>query len=375
MKVLHNLLHASSRYFHVYRTSRKTILSHVAWNQITPTILPIALNALERRDHSKFQSNDTGLFESQKNIREPHKIPFETWERLLHFHEIVESFISNFTSSRLVALENIYPETQSSLPNESPDRQLSLSQLEYTRLARAFYNLELYGNLFHDLDTSRLTSRQSRLAFKKRRTNFLESLQDWKLEELLCVRSYMIDRLKDYLNTFDDNFMEAFQKEMSYINWPPQDTPGLIWLTDLLRDEGYDWLQNPWIQGCLTRGLGTLSTMFSTGSLQAKFHSLSRWDNPLKYMSQALNDMPSCSERELAAKMKSPEIGFYDNIEQPNEAWFWARKSCGHSRICIPRDIRKTWALEGWETHFLECWGYVIWDHERLDRLGILSKR
>lgn len=128
MKVLRNLLHASPRYFHVYRTSRKPILSHVAWNQITPAILPIALNALERRDHSKFRSNDTGLFESQKNIREPHGIPFKTWERLLRFHEIVESFISNFSSSRLVALENcIYPETQSSLPNESPDRQLHLS--------------------------------------------------------------------------------------------------------------------------------------------------------------------------------------------------------------------------------------------------------
>ncbi len=47
----------------------------------------------------------------------------------------------------------------------------------------------------------------------------------------------------------------------------------------------------------------------------------------------------------------------------------------GHPRICIPPDIRKTQVIERWEKHFEECWGYVIWDHERLDRLGILSKR
>ena len=158
MKVLRNLLCASSRYFYVYKSFRKSILSHIAWNQITPIILPIALNALDQRDNSKFRNNETGLFETQKNIREPHEISFETWERLIHFHEIVESFISNFTSNRLFVLENsINPKTQSTLLNESSDRKYSLSQLEYTRLARAFYNLELYGHLFHDLDTSKLT--------------------------------------------------------------------------------------------------------------------------------------------------------------------------------------------------------------------------
>lgn len=114
LKVLRNLLHASAQYFRVYRTSRKTILSHVAWNQITPALLPIAVNALERRVHRKFRSNHTKLFESQEIIREPHDIPPETWEKLVHFHEIVEYFISGFISSRLVALENsIYPKTRS----------------------------------------------------------------------------------------------------------------------------------------------------------------------------------------------------------------------------------------------------------------------
>ena len=374
MKVLRNLLCASSQYFYVYKSFRKSILSHIAWNQITPTILQIALNALEQRDNSKFRSNETGLFKTQKKIREPHEISFETWERLIHFHEIVESFISNFTSNRLLVLENsIDPKTQSTLLNESPDRKYSLSQLEYTRLARAFYNLELYGHLFHDLDTSKLTLNQH--SFSIRGTNFLENLQDWELEELLCVRSYMIERLKDFLNKFEDNFIEVFQKNMLYINWSLQDTPGSTSLTRLLSCQGHMWLQAPWIESCLTRGLETLSTMLSTDTLQVKFQIFGEIDNPGKYMTKALNRIPPCSIRELAAKMKSPEIGFYDNIEQPNEAWFWAMKFRGHRGICSPRDIRKIWAIDGSDIHDLECWGYVIWDHERLNRLGILSKR
>lgn len=382
VQVLRNLLHASPQYFRVYRTSRKTVLSHVAWSQITPAILPIALNALERRDHRKFRSNHTRLFEFQRSIREPHDVPFEIWEKLLQFHEIVESLISGFISSRLVALENsLYPETQSTLPSQKcPDTHLTLSQVEYTRLARAFYHLDLYGNLFHDLDTSRLQFRRIISAHTKRGTHFLESLQDWELEELLCVRSYMMERLKDFLNKLDDDFMEAFQKEMPLISWQLQEPPG-SWgdaMPSLLCDQGYEWLQDPWIESCLTRGIEKLSTMFSTDkdTIQAKFRILGERDNLGKYMTSAIREMSSCTERELAAKMKKlPEIGYYDNIEQPNEAWFWAMKFSGHPRICIPRDFRKRWVTEAYDIHPLECWGYVIWDHDRLDRLGILSKR
>ena len=91
----------------------------------------------------------------RRTLREPHEIPFETWERLLCFHKIVESFISSFASSRLVALENaVQLQTQSPSPHHSPERHPDLSQIEYARLARAFYHLELFGNLFYEVDTN-----------------------------------------------------------------------------------------------------------------------------------------------------------------------------------------------------------------------------
>lgn len=370
IKTLRALIRASPRYFQVYKISRKMTLPYVAWNQITPAIVPIALNALKRRDHKNVRSNHTGPFVFQSILTGPHEISLETWERLVRFHEVVECFISSFTSNRLAALENsLSSRTQSSLSHNSPSRQLNLSQVEYVRLARAFYNLELYGNLFHDLDTS--TPRRATTAYLGRATNFLQSLQDWELEELLCVRSYMMERIKDYLNKFEDDFMEAFLKDKPYITWPSDNESGWTSRSGLLSDQGYLWLQDPWIEGCLTRGLETLLEIFSANTLPEKFRVLGERVTLGKYMSKALNIMPTCSGWELAEKMKPPQIWFHDNIEQPNEAWFWAMKFRGHSRT-YHRKIRDT---DGWDYSDLECWGYVIWDHERLRRLEILTKR
>lgn len=86
--------------------------------------------------------------------------------------------------------------------------------------------------------------------------------------------------------------------------------------------------------------------MFSTNTLQGKFRvfqqllitrlgDITRSEN----ISEALGDIRPPSEQELAAMMKSPGIGFYDNLEQPNEAWFWAMKARGHPRMLGLRDL------------------------------------
>lgn len=219
------------------------------------------------------------------------------------------------------------------MPHESSAKRLSLSQLEYARLARAFYNLNRYGNPSYEDDGDDWS-------------NFLNKLRDWELEELLCVRSFLIERLIGYLNEFDNDFMEAFSKDMPHITWPPKKFA--IWNSEIgfLCPLGYDALQRPWIERCLTRQFPTLSAMFSTNTLQGKFRvfqqllirrlgDITRSEN----ISEALGDIRPPSEQELAAMMKSPGIGFYDNLEQPNEAWFWAMKARGHPRMLGLRDL------------------------------------
>ena len=373
LKALRALIRASPQYFQVYRTCRKSILSHVAWNQITPAIVPVALNALEQRD-IRLRSSCTEVFASQRMLREPHDIPFKTWERVICLHEIVGSFISNFSSSRLVALENsIQLQTQSLSPYKPPERHPDLSQIEYARLARAIYHLDLFGNLPYNVDKKRLSSYEVHNAILGRSVTFLQSLQEWELEELLCVRSYMIERLKDYLNQIEDDFMKAYLKNTPYIIWPPVNSASQ-WngRAKFFSDVGYDWSQEPWIENCLSRGLENLSKMLSASTLQDKFHLPGDWGLPSAnnslspFMSNALQTIRVHSEWRLPAEMKFPELCFHDNIEKPNKAWSWAMK------FCVSRTYR-TWP--GVDNHDLEGWGYVIWDHERLERLGILTRR
>lgn len=83
MQALRALLGASPRYFQVYRACREKVLSHVSWNHITPTAVPIALDALEQRVSRKHGLHRSKQFTFTRTIKEPREITLETWERLL----------------------------------------------------------------------------------------------------------------------------------------------------------------------------------------------------------------------------------------------------------------------------------------------------
>ena len=375
MKALRALLSASPRYFHVYRTYRDLVLSHVAWNHITPAVVPIALGALKRRDHSK----DDSYYAKKQTliqrtlIKGPLEIPLERWETLVRFHQIVDALISAFTSSRLVAVENAlsYSETKtSSAAHKSPDDRghqhlhLSLSQLEYSRLARAFYHLELYGSYIYK-GHSQVHNQTTGILVRA----FLQNLSGWELEELLCVRSYMIERLTGFLNKFEEDFMDLYVKEKK---------PKILryWLTDsFLHNEDS---QSGWIEGCLARGLEYLSALFDfAGGLKHKRVAIDLANRGYPWMSTVIDYIRPYSDEQIMAKMNElSEITFYNNIGQPNEAWSWAISSDVLRRTPISRTqpLIKLVYEDLCDTNDCERWGYVIWDHARLERLGILTR-
>ncbi|MCJ1348918.1 hypothetical protein MMC31_007151 [Peltigera leucophlebia] len=362
MKALRALLSASPQLFQVFKTCREVVLSHVAWNHITPAVVPLALKALDQREDRESTT--------QRTLKEPREIPLETWESLLRFHRIVDSLISNFTSSRLVALENsMHPHKQTSSPRDSPGPNLNLSQLEYGRLARAFYHLELYSYL----------KGYSKRGMLMACWTFMQSLRNWEVEELLSVRSYMMERLIDYLNQFEEDFMKAYLKDKPCIIWPSQDTEwlngrSLNWRCNLFVDNNKpdQWMDDcskkpyQWIESCLSRGLKFLSAVFSADKLPDKFNALDRIDPQYHWISYALANAVTHPEEQVTAKIEGPsENGFYNDIEQPNEAWFWAIGSKIHKKsLCI-----------GCDSNDFQRWGYVIWDHARLERLGIITKK
>ena len=171
--------------------------------------------------------------------------------------------------------------------------------------------------------------------------------------------------------------MKAYLNDKPCIIWPSRDASRsdvrrLYPRNDLFTN---DYVQGRWMESCLARGLESLSAMLSTDKLPNKFEALGYIRRDAKPMSSLLNYMQTYSEKEVTANMKqSFEIGFYDNIEQPNEAWFWTIKFRGHPRISTIEEPFQGEVYTGRDTNDLERWGYLIWDHAHLERLGILTK-
>ena len=182
--------------------------------------MPIALDALEQSKHRGPQRNRTAVLtflesSRRETLREQYELPLETSKALLRFHEIVDYFISDFTTKRLVIIkkyvnpENLHASRHDTLSAAAEtETDSALSQIEYSRLARAIYHLELYGSLFNTSG-----SRRDDITVIEQSSLFLQRLRDWELEEFLCVRNYFLEKLTDYLDQVEDDFMQDFLED------------------------------------------------------------------------------------------------------------------------------------------------------------------
>lgn len=212
--------------------------------------------------------------------------------------------------------------------------RFALSRTEYSRLARAFYHLELYGGLFYTSD-----SRQDDITAAEQSGFFLQRLRDWEQEEFLCVRNYLTERLTNYLNRVEDDFMRRHLEDEPHMietagpakRWNQED-----WF---FSDDDHGQLQEEWLEGCLTRGLRTLRVMLTADTSEDRFDALGSTDLPRNTLSQVLSTMPVFQDRPRRewAIMNYNNLELYNDLEKYNEAWLWATKRKGHPR-CSTND-------------------------------------
>jgi hypothetical protein len=205
VKTLSSLLHASPRFLQVYQEAREDTISNIVCNQITPAVLPLAVNILQQsylRSHRRSRSKVLAFLETFKHspsTMSRNQFSLEMSKRLLKTHAVVKHFVDAFVTDRLNRLSKYVPHITPSLAERKA--LMGISGIEHHRLARALYHLELYGILFHDpvfTDNIITVEEQSSL--------FLAKLLDWELEELLCVREYLFDGLSNYLNQVEEDF-------------------------------------------------------------------------------------------------------------------------------------------------------------------------
>ena len=139
----------------------KPYFQRITQNQISPSIMPMALAVLERSNtdtdtHNGSESMHSLRDDSQNDpLTSPCKNVVEISKKPLRLNKIVGFLISDFTMSHLAVVEGfLSPQTPNSLPHERRYQKVQstiyhlLSRTEYTRLARAFYHLERCSKIF-----------------------------------------------------------------------------------------------------------------------------------------------------------------------------------------------------------------------------------
>ena len=366
-KTLYALIQASPRHLEVYRRSKEGVLAHITRNCITPSVFPIAFDVLEMRQQREPHGNRPAVLSFLKSFLQESPghpdLSLETSKTLLQFHDVVEFFISDLTTTRLAIINGYTHPEQRQSPKTVIDTSESydLSVVERSRLARALYYLELYGQLFYTPERP-----ENQITVVEQATMFLERLKDWELEEFLCIRTYLIEKLTVFLNQVEDDFLEEFIDEgpsLANGHYQRWDNDDMFFSTTC-----HGAMQRNWIEGCLTRGLAELKEMFIASTSEERLDAIGDEGYPRMGLRQALkeiSDHPRRARSSWEMELNS-DAAFHDDVETYNAGCLWAMRCLGQPRHANPYDR---------EFDTLRRIGYSIWDHERLARLGILSKR
>lgn len=108
-------------------------------------------------------------------------------------YQHVRYFAADFASS---ALSKMFP--LSSSANNGPTLTPQPSAAEIHRMERTFFRFELYCNLFRKYPTVS----EKRFTPKEQMELFLEQFPPWEVEQLVCVRDYLLRYIADGMAMF-----------------------------------------------------------------------------------------------------------------------------------------------------------------------------
>lgn len=357
-RTLSALISASPQYLHVYGAFEKHVLSQITWNYITPRMMPLAMYLLEQSKIDRGLRHDpTAVHLFLKDFQPPHfsfsdlpverSLSPETSTELIRFHNVVEYFVSRFTDDRLTDIETLErwskARTMASARKQS-DLKFSrvLSATEHSRLVRAFYHVELYGHLFYYKNDIPQTER----------TLFLEKLRDFELAEFLCIRTYLLERLWTFEQVMQSDSRQYDSQRVAEIELSPGG-----WF---FGDDGQGAMER-WMDGCLTRGLGTLRDMFEADTIDSRFVALGDTDGPENNtLEESLEQLPLYPEQ--PPWPNSHVVEPYNDPESHNYGWELRVKGRGHPR-CSKEYV------SGYAEGVLQRSGYAFWDKDRFESI------
>lgn len=199
---LQTLVRSSPLYHKVYLDERKVILSAVLLRDIGPQVLPDALAVHKASqigfDGSSLRKDSVKSFISQYKAERGSSSPatcdpldIGTLESLSRLQSVVTKITSDFCEATL----SVHPVTGE---RTQPHRDLSIN--EKRRIYRALYRFELFRALFTEPRGIQIPP-ESRRCFDSMDQSllFLSIFKAWEVEEVACVRDYIIRRHTEIL--------------------------------------------------------------------------------------------------------------------------------------------------------------------------------
>ncbi|KAI9641993.1 hypothetical protein NHQ30_009863 [Ciborinia camelliae] len=362
------LAHSSPFFHSAYYGRRKHILATVIATEITPAILHearyVARASVIERGPSWLSDVEELLGEYDKGMGE--LFPFDITPA-----ELI--YVSRF----LPALHHIslafFHSTLSHHPLSGEEIHLPLpTRAEMCRIQRSIIRMELFSILFSeskDRPSYRPSWESPREELGKL---FFSRFELWEVEEIICMKDFFY---RQYDIVFRDCSAELHKLfvRLEYRDKSPSDT--MEKAAARTKNRTYSQYQEMTEQ-LLSFGFEFLSEVMNENSEYHKVLLLQEvsehgvFHAPHNFLSDTLGVFIYLRDRRI---MRDP--GFRETLpepqhtgrERPNSAWHWSVRQWnpafnGENYVSCC-DIR----------HCLRSWGYVMWDHSRLESLKIMN--
>lgn len=392
-KSLYALIRASPRLHQVFRLNKKAILSNVACRRFDDATIRAALG-IERLcqiEDPPF-SRDTVLqyfSPAFDELNDYHKLtlPLPVSTKLAKLDGTLQFFTNDYVQNTLPIVADLNklerPAIKTMYKSDCEAPRPTISRSESDRLRRAFCQFETYRQLFgrfasnFNLDPQRHLS-ESSLSIFEQAENFFGHMPAYQATEVACIRDYLHRRLRGLFDQVEDYFVQELQAGCPN---PRDIQQARDWYYDinggrhdfLIYDEHYFGYNGKNCQQAHLEHLSSLGLPYIRRLLESAGderqdlllrNEVSDWnDDDRGFLTAALGldslywndeiygwydrDIESCLDKETRSDLPP--------------GWLWAHSN-NHYRGVV-------------DTHSkgLRDWGYVFWDLERLQRVGILN--
>ena len=394
LNALSALIHASPRFYQVFRLNKDATLSTIALGQFHPAVRQEAIAAaklmhLRLYTHNDTHSRrDTAIDFCDKFPKQIHvwcnSIALGSISGLLcKLAGVVEFFIDDYTRHTLPVLDQLGQSQdlaiQSEYPPYSHNLHPQMSSTEIGRLQRAFCRFEIYRLLFsrcfHDYsDGMHKCMRLPPLTFEEQSNMFLQELPPFQITEIACIRDYLFRRLRGICNNLEDDVVKSLPPEAITFGKSDFDETAKLRSPFYIFTTEARYAQEEHLEHLISLGVLYIRRMIqSTGDKQRDlflhlvYHSVI-FHLESDFLSRALQSLgpnPNAIRHynafENIGKEFTPACDENGYSELP-QGWLWGHYHLQPSRL---------WA----ERHKgFRDWGYVFWDFKRLQDSGILRR-